>query len=56
MGVLALYFTDLLTTRLLVRDRGGRAVELRDGNRKRFVVRLRAILQDAERDLFSQKY
>src|SRR6266404_8641613 len=40
---------------LLVRDRGRRAVELRNADRKRLIVRLGAILQDAERDLFPQQ-
>ena len=40
---------------LLVRDRGRRTVELRNVDRKRLTVRLGAILQDAERDLFPQE-
>ena len=40
---------------LLVRDRGRRTVELRNVDRKRLIVRLGAILQDAERHLFAQE-
>ena len=40
---------------LLVRDRGRRTVELRNVDRKRLIVRLGAILQDAEGNLFPQE-
>ena len=40
---------------LLVADSGSRAVELRNADSERFVIRLRAILQDTERHLLAQK-
>jgi len=40
---------------LLISDRGSCAVKLCDVYRKRLIVRLRSILQNAQRDLFAQK-